>query len=202
MYLVFVLPFITGNASAVPVMNIVDGDACAIVDVTGTGYGDADQCIGLLDNAGAGGLNDSEDLLNNSLAYGNNDGDVIWDVNGAFGHNDWMFLGKDDQTTNTFIDAMSGDPGTWSVDGLLNGTFLIAIKQGGELGFWYFDALVDTTDGLLYFNDIFGDGFTDDGWSHVSIYGTPSSTIPEPTVLALLSVGLIGFGLTRRKVQK
>ena len=78
---------------------------------------------------------------------------------------------------------------------------MIAIKQGNELGFWYFDALDGVSAGEILFDSIFGDGFTNDGWSHVSIYGT-SSNVPEPTVIALLSVGLIGLVLTRRKINK
>lgn len=193
---------ISGNASAVAVLDIVDGDPCSTVDVTATGYGDADNCIGLLDNAGAGNFNDSESLFNNELRYGDNDGDIIWDASGAFGHNDWVFMGKDEQTEQTFINVTSGDPvASWSVDSPLTGTFLIAAKQGNELGFWYFDALDGALTGTIDFDSIFNAGLTNEGWSHVSIYGTASS-VPEPTVIALLSVGLIGLGLARRKTHK
>lgn len=191
---------IAGNASAVPVLDIIDGDTCANYQVTATSYGNADDCVGLLDNAGAGNFNDSESLLNNELRYGNNDGAVIWDANGAFGHNDWVFLGKDDQDGSSydFINATSGNPATWSIDAELSGTFLIAIKQSTELGFWYFDDLLNVSAGTLLINDIFGDGITNDGWSHVSMYKTPESSVPEPSVIALLSVGLLGLGISRR----
>ena len=201
-YMVFAGLLISGNASAVPVvLDIIDGDPCIAADVTATGYGSADNCIGLLDNAGSGNFNDSESLFNNELRYGNNDGDVIWDTSGAFGHNDWVFMGKDEQTEQTFINVTSGDPASWTVDSLLSGTYLIAAKQGNELGFWYFDALDGVITGSIDINSIFGSGIDDGGWSHVSIYGTASS-VSEPTVIALLGVGLIGLGLARRKTHK
>ncbi len=204
MLVMFVGLLVAGNASATPVTDIVDGAMCNVVDVTATGFGSATDCLGLYDNEGAGGMNDSEGLLNNELFYGassSSPGDEIWGTDGAFDSNDWMLLGKDDRSAESFfIDGTSGDPyGTWTVDGSLYGAFLIAVKQGGELGLWYFDDLMGASDGMIYFDEIFGDGFDDEGWSHISIYGTPSSTIPEPGMIGLLAIGLLGMVVARRR---
>mgnify|MGYP001814217834 CR=1 FL=1 len=192
-WIVFFGLVISGNSSA----GIIGStDTCDIIHVT-AGGDDSDACIGLLDKSNPGpGPNDDEDFLNTAQSF--DGGAVIWDADGAFGHNDWMFLGKDEQTTQTFIDATSGNPATWEVDLALNGTFLISVKQSNEIGFWYFEDLVNVTSGELFINDIFGSGFTDDGWSHVSIYST-SASVPEPTLLALLSIGLLGIGVAARR---
>ena len=195
---------ITGNASAIPTTNIIQGDACDEADVTATGYGSADQCIGLLDKeqgeAGAG-PNDSEDFFNNMQVF--NDGATIWGATGAFGHNEWMDLGKHDQgSTYDFINVTNGNPnGSWIVDLALSGTFLIAVKQSNELGLWYFEDLDNVTGGDLFINNIFGSGFDGDAWSHVAIYQT-SSSVPEPSVVALLSVGLLGLVFARRRIHE
>ena len=35
--------------------------------------------------------------------------------------------------------------------------------------------------------------------SHISVFGNDSTTVPEPSILALLGIGLLGIGFTRRK---
>lgn len=185
---------LSGPAAA----GIIAGPSCDPSYVTATSYGGADACIGLLDKSNPGpGPNDSESFLNTAQSF--DDSTVIWDANGAFGFNDWDFLGKDDQEGGqTFIDVTSGNPAaTWSVDSALNGSFVIAAKQANLLGLWYFESLAGVTGGLLYINEIFGSGYTDDGWSHVSIYGRETS-VPEPAPLVLLGMGLVGIGFARR----
>lgn len=179
---------------------IILGNACNTIDVT-AGGATADDCIGLLDKTQPGaGPNDSESFLNNAQTFSDGSGD-IWDASGAFGINTWNFLGKDDQSSWSFINATSGDPATWTLDSSVSGDILIAVKQTTELGLWFFDDASNVTDGTIDIATIFGTGkITDDGWSHVSIYSS-ASNVPEPSMVGLLAIGLIGLAVARRRMR-
>jgi hypothetical protein len=51
--------------------------------------------------------------------------------------------------------------------------------------------------GNWQFVNVFGQG---GGLSHIQLYGTPSGgTVPEPSTLALLGIGMLAAGVARRR---
>lgn len=167
--------------------------SCDTSSVTAGGF-TADDCEGLFAKSkGAGaGPNDSESFLNNALSL--QDGTSIWGNEGAFGFNDWDFLGKDDFNSYSFLNASSGNPGSWSLDSLVSGSFVIAVKQAGELGLWYFENLSNLSGGSFDHSI-----FKNPGWSHVAIYGRETS-VPEPSTVFLLILGLVGLLYSRNRI--
>lgn len=118
--------------------------------------------------------------------------------------NDYVLLWKDD-----FADGESG-PGpdpfidfTGQLD--TSGTFVLVEGLNDHLLVFKFGS--GRTDPNLFAFEI--DGITSGSWSltdppptnglsHVAIYGAPVD-VPEPATLALLGLGLVGFGLSRRR---
>ena len=202
----FMVAGFVGQASAGVILS---GTSCVASHVT-AGVSGADACLGLYDKTtGSAGPNDSEAFLNSKLVLDDGSNTVEWLV-GAFGINDWSFLGKDEQTSNVFIDVTNGDPATWSVlpSSLLNQSYLFAAKQGNILGLYVFGGLFGVSAGMVDMNAIFGLGTSDDGWSHFSVYtsstdipSTPFTPVPEPGILSLLGLGLLGLGLSRRRMK-
>jgi len=174
--------------------SIIESPGCDTADVTAGGTG-ATACEGIFTGEN---MNDSEGFLNSSFS---SDPLVFWDNSGAFGHNDWDQLGKD-EGNGGFIDvAGATNPLAWTVDQAISGPFLIAIKQSNELGLWYFDeGFTEITSGTFSVTDFgFLTGDPNENWSHVSIYGTANTSVPEPGSLALLGLGLAGLGFSRRR---
>ena len=86
-------------------------------------------------------------------------------------------------------DVRSGD---WFLDDAIWNTYdrLVIVLKAGN-GFATFE---------LEFGDLTGDWITEQGLSHASLYGIiGDGTVAEPGTLGLLGLGLLGFGLARRR---
>jgi hypothetical protein len=121
----------------------------------------------------------------------------------------------DDCLTTTGAD----DNGCWSFnEGALTGDFLIVIKAANSPGWaaYLFSTNNDENSGTWLVAWGGGGGSGDDptpcvnstgfesaadciAISHLSIYGTASTTVAEPGTLALFGLGLVGLGFARRR---
>ena len=117
------------------------------------------------------------------------DFDLLWKIDfddgpSGPGPNPFVDFGGDLGTSGTFI----------LVEGL-NDHLLVFKFGGGQTNPNLFAFAID---GITSGSWSITDPEPTNGLSHVAIYGAPVD-VPEPATLALLGLGLVGFGLSRRR---
>lgn len=119
-----------------------------------------------------------------------------------FGMTGWKLSDKNDGPDGDDVISFTTAPtngdksGGWAIDTLAGlDNIVITLKAGNGFGAFLLD--------LTASDPLSGTWSSGKGLSHASIYykGEPTK-VPEPSVLTLMSLGLLGLGIARRRIRK
>ena len=121
---------------------------------------------------------------------------------GGYGFSDWSLLGKDEEPLlqvpglNLTMTGVGTTSGEFSFDDVGYDSYLILLKFDGVYSTFLSDS--NATE-WLWNTDVDGDGGFD--ISHLTVFGRTPSNVPEPAIIGLLSIGLLGMIVTRRRMK-
>ena len=98
------------------------------------------------------------------------------------------------------VETSAGSAGTWDVSAI-SGIDAIGFKfgTGNEPDEWFiFDLLAGVTSGDWEFINVFGKG---GGLSHMTAYTKDANGVPEPGMVVLLAIGLLGMVVARCRTK-
>jgi hypothetical protein len=95
-----------------------------------------------------------------------------------------------------FYYSSAGNTGTITFLAPFSGPFVVALKAGSGLGYYYFQSGTYST--MTYNTTDYPPNSA--GLSHATVYGGSSTTVPEPATFGLVAAGMIGLaGVARRR---
>lgn len=138
-----------------------------------------------------------------SACFSGNDTNQIDADYSLFGMTGWVLSDKNEVPPDgdgviSFTTAPTNDDksGSWAIDTLAGlDNIVITLKGGNGFGAFLLD--------LTVANPLSGTWASDKELSHASIYynGEPTE-VPEPSIFALIGLGLLGIGMARRRTHK
>ncbi len=187
-----------GNASAVPV-------TYTCTDTAGTGSGGANASSSITT---AGATEAASVSTSNCGPWLGNDSNALTAAAGGYGFDlfdsvsapdGWLELDKADGGDGTLITGTGwgGTSGTFSFADAGYDDYLIALKFDGVYSTFLSDSWADN---WSWNTD--PDGDNKFAISHLTVYvRNPSQEVPEPAIVGLLSIGLLGMVVTRRRMK-